>query len=286
MSLLAKTLRCNARNLMGYVPFYSGGAHLGFVTPARADVLMAHADVFRIESGQLSFHQNLRTPEMRTHALAEIAPDLAKTGAFSRPRGELYAAKNSWHDPAQFLIDRAHVVGFGLRAYGVHINGYVRKPDGLHLWIGTRAMNSAVEPGKLDNMVAGGQPYNLSLMDNVIKECAEEAGLTPSLAGCAQPTGQLSYAFDTPQGLRADTLFCFDLEMPDNQQPMNKDGEITGFALLPLDHVLHLVATSERFKFNVNLVLIDFAIRHGAITPDQSSDYEQLVSGLHERPKI
>jgi hypothetical protein len=247
MSLLAKTLRCNARNLMGYVPFYSGGAHLGFVTPARADVLMAHADVFRIESGQLSFHQNLRTPEMRTHALAEIAPDLAKTGAFSRPRGELYAAKNSWHDPAQFLIDRAHVVGFGLRAYGVHINGYVRKPDGLHLWIGTRAMNSAVEPGKLDNMVAGGQPYNLSLMDN---------------------------------------LFCFDLEMPDNQQPMNKDGEITGFALLPLDHVLHLVATSERFKFNVNLVLIDFAIRHGAITPDQSSDYEQLVSGLHERPKI
>jgi hypothetical protein len=284
MSLLAKIRRCNTRNLMGYVPFYSGGEHLGFVTPARADVLMAHSDVFRIEGGQLGFHQNLATPETRTHALAKFAPDLAKTGLFSKQRGELYAARNSWHDPAAFLIDRAHVVGFGLRAYGVHINGYVRKADGLHLWIGTRAMNSGVEPGKLDNMVAGGQPYNLSLMDNVIKECAEEAGLASSLAASAQPTGQLSYAFDTQQGLRVDTLFCFDLEMPQDQRPINQDGEMTGFELMPLGHVLHLVATTERFKFNVNLVIIDFAIRHGALKPDQTDDYERLVRGLHERP--
>jgi hypothetical protein len=284
MSLLAKIRRCNARNLMGYVPFYGGSEHLGFVTPARADKLMAHGDVFRIHGGQLGFHQNLQTPEMRTHALAEIAPDLSKTGLFLKPRGELYAAKNSWHDQAAFLVDRAHVVGFGLRAYGVHINGYVRKANGLHLWIGTRAMNSAVEPGKLDNMVAGGQPYNLSLTENVIKECGEEAGLAPSLAAHAQPTGQLSYAFDTQQGLRVDTLFCFDLEMPTDQQPVNQDGEMTGFELLPLDHVLHLVATTEQFKFNVNLVIIDFAIRHGAIKPDLTDDYERLVSGLHERP--
>ncbi len=43
--------------------------------------------------------------------------------------------------------------------------------------------------------------------------------------------------------------------------------------------VIARVRTSDDFKFNVNLVLIDFALRHGLVTPDDP-EYLQLVTGL------
>ena len=75
---------------------------------------------------------------------------------------------------------------FGIRAFGVHINGFVKKSDGLHMWVGKRAMDRAICPGMFDNMVAGGQPANLSLMDNIVKECAEEANIPEILARSAK----------------------------------------------------------------------------------------------------
>ena len=41
---------------------------------------------------------------------------------------------------------------------------------------------------------------------------------------------------------------------------------------------------TERFKFNVNLVIVDFALRHGLLSPDLEPDYERLVTGLNRRP--
>lgn len=38
---------------------------------------------------------------------------------------------------------------------------------------------------------------------------------------------------------------------------------------MPLREALRLVRTTDRFKFNVALVIIDFAIRHGMITPER-----------------
>ena len=227
----------------------------------------------------------MATPEARSAALAEIARHLLESGLFDKPRGEIYAAKRLWSEPAAFLIDRSLVPAFGLRAFGVHVNGLVQREDGLHLWIGTRAMDREVEPGKLDNIVAGGQPADLSLMANLVKECAEEADLSPALAQTARPVGAISYAFTTPGGVKADTLFCFDLDVPTDVTPRNTDGEIAGFALMPVEEVLRLVRETDRFKFNVNLVILDFAIRRGLLGPDQEPDYESILAGLQRRPE-
>jgi len=40
------------------------------------------------------------------------------------------------------------------------------------------------------------------------------------------------------------------------------------------------VRSGSDFKFNVNLVIIDFLIRHGYLSPDLEPDYLGLVSGL------
>ena len=56
----------------------------------------------------------------------------------------------------------------GARA-GVHINGYVETPDGLELWVARRSRTKATWPGKLDHIVAGGQPAKMTCAANVIK---------------------------------------------------------------------------------------------------------------------
>jgi 8-oxo-dGTP pyrophosphatase MutT (NUDIX family) len=132
----------------------------------------------------------------------------------------------------------------------------------------------------LDNFVAGGQPVGIGLMENVIKEAKEEAGVPPEIARRARPIGLVSYCQETPEGLKPDVLFDYDLELPPDFVPRNHDGEIAEFYLWPAEQVMEVTAETRDFKFNCNLVNIDFFVRHGLIPPDHP-DYVDIVRGLH-----
>ena len=289
MSFLEKIARCNRRDLTAYLPFVADGRQLGWVTPERADVLLSFHTVFApLLSGAgkhkgVTFVSALAAPDARSAAVAAILADLPRP-LFAKPRGELYGIKNHWTEPQAFRLDRALVPAFGARAYGVHLNGYVGEGDDIALWIGTRALDLKVEPGKRDNMVAGGQPADLSLMDNLVKECGEEAHLDPARARRAAPSSLITYAFDAPEGLRADTLFCYDLALPADVIPQPSE-EITRFDLMPVRDALALVRDTDTFKFTVGLVILDFAIRLGLLDPGTEADYEAIASGLRERPQ-
>ena len=49
---------------------------------------------------------------------------------------------------------------------------------------------------------------------------------------------------------------------------------------MPVDEVMDIVANTNQFKENCNLVLIDFFIRHGFITAEHP-EYLALVKDLH-----
>jgi len=131
----------------------------------------------------------------------------------------------------------------------------------------------------LDNMVAGGQPIDLSLWDNVIKESAEEAGIPEDLAARARPVGAVTYCMEAKSGLKPDCMFCYDLELPADFEPECTDGEVEAFELWPLLRVAEAVRDSRAFKFNCNLVILDFLVRHGWI-PADDPDYVEIVCGL------
>src|SRR5207302_1962956 len=103
--------------------------------------------------------------------------------------------------------------------------------DGYRLWVGRRASNKAVDPGKLDHVVAGGVPAGLSPAETLEKEGWEEAGLAPELARMAEPVGVVAYAMERPEGLRRDVLHCYDLVLPAGWVPEARDGEVEGFEL-------------------------------------------------------
>ena len=177
-------------------------------------------------------------------------------------------------------IDRGAVPFFGIRAYGVHLNGFVRDGDQLKLWVGRRAPNKAVAPDKLDNLVAGGIDHAHGLEETLVKEAEEEAGMPAALAARAVSVGAVSYRMAVTHGLRDDVLFCYDLELPRDFKPKNNDGEFVGFMLEDASRVIDIARKSDDFKFNVNLVLVDFALRHGLIRTDDP-DYLDLITGIH-----
>lgn len=284
MSYLDHLRRLNRHDMNGFRPLFVAGREVGWVRHAIAERLAHDTGAFEVGAFGIALHADLSTPQARSEAVMAALSDLVAEGLAPPPRGELYAVAEAWGAPTLFHLDRAHVPLLGVRAHGVHLNGIVRRDDGLHLWVARRASDRIVEPGKLDNMVAGGQPAGLTLAENLARECDEEASLPRDLAAQARPVGLVSYCMETEAGLKPDTLFLYDLELPEDFTPRNRDGEIDAFMLWPTEKVLETVRNTDFFKFNVNLVVLDFAIRHGLVSPDDEPDYATLVMGLRRDP--
>jgi len=117
------------------------------------------------------------------------------------------------------------------------------------------------------------------LLETLAKEAREEADMPADLIARAVPVGAVSYRMEVPAGARDDVLFVYDIEVPSDFVPRNTDGEIASFHLMDAAEVVADVRDSEDFKFNVNLVIIDFALRHGLVPPEHP-DYLALVTGL------
>ncbi|MBI4185353.1 MAG: DUF4743 domain-containing protein [Proteobacteria bacterium] len=270
----------NAGDLSRFLPLLVAGRRLGWVRPAFAEALAGHPEAFAVGREAVRLAARLGDPAARTEAVEAALRALAAAGTIPGWRDERYPVVARFGEAPAFAVERAAVPFLGVRAFGVHLNGFVRKADGLHLWVGRRGADRAVAPGKLDNLVAGGQPAGLGLAENLAKECAEEAGIEAALAARARPAGLVSYLMEVPAGLKPDLLFVYDLELPAGFAPRNVDGEIAGFELWPAAAVAERIRTGDDFKFNVNLVNIDFLVRHGVIEPEREPDYAAIVRGL------
>ena len=274
-------LACNPPVDEVFLPWRLDGQLVGWVRPAFAAELDRFPDIFRLDDKGLSMAPDLVGFEQRSTALAEVAQVLAAAEVITPLMNESYAVTPAGREAALCVVDRAAAAYFGVRTFGQHLNGFVRKPDGIHMWIGRRARDRLLFPGALDNMVAGGLPFSLELHENLLKECHEEAGIAPELAAAAVSVGALSYNRVAARGYRRDVLFCYDLELPVDFEPCNTDGEVETFMLLPLAEVARLVRETDEFKLNCNLVVIDFLIRHGWLDPGMP-EYLALVMGLRQ----
>jgi len=279
MSYLDRVRFCQQWTPEDYRPFSIGEIRVGYIPHGLAGRLADFGTVFAVADNEIRLAAGLVDFDTRTNAVAEVLTRLAEAGDIGSLRNEPYPVLRRWHDVPLMTIDRRAAPVFGLRAFGVHLNGFVRRDDGLHMWVGRRSLNKPTGPGKLDHLVAGGQPYGLSIRENLIKESAEEASIPSDLAERAVAAGMVSYVCRFTDGLRDDVCFCYDLEVPQDFTPVNSDGEVEEFFLWPIEKVMQTLQEGDAFKFNVALVIIDFLVRHGHIAPDHS-DYQEIVEGL------
>ena len=118
---------------------------------------------------------------------------------------------------------------FGITSYGVHLNGIAGDPENKLLWLARRAKDRPQYPGAMDHLVAGGLTAGISADQVMIRECFEEAGIPEQLACKAQPCGQVSLFMEYSGRIKRDLLFCYDLILPEDFVPCNKDGEVESF---------------------------------------------------------
>ncbi len=280
MSLLDRIRVLTAWNPEDYRPFVVDGRQMGWLTHAVAERLRDFPEIFLCEGRGVTLDPRIAGFERRSAAMAFVARALVQSGHVPRIRGELYPVLRDWQETPLFALDRGAVPIFGVRSFGVHLNGYVERADGPHLWIGRRALDKPTAPGKLDHLVAGGQPMGLSVRENLVKESHEEAGMAAALAAQARPAGLLTYRCRFTDGQRDDALFCFDLALPEDWQPHPLDGEVESFRLLPASEVLRLLRETDDFKFNVAGVCIDFLIRRGLIGHEEPG-FQEICWALH-----
>jgi 8-oxo-dGTP pyrophosphatase MutT (NUDIX family) len=272
---------CNPPVQEAFLPWRVDGLLVGCVRPAFAAHLARFPQVFRVGEHALELVPELEDFTTRSGALEQVARQLAELELTPPYMGEPYAVTGGGREEALCVLDRAAAACFGVRSFGQHLNGFVRRDDGIHMWLGRRSRDRLLFPGALDNMVAGGLPHSLGLEENLVKECAEEAGVPADLARKAVPVGMVSYNRVARRGFRRDVLYCYDLELPEDFVPRNTDGEVEEFMLLPLQEVAAIVRETDDFKLNCNLVVIDFLIRHGSLDP-RSDGYLALVLGLRQ----
>jgi 8-oxo-dGTP pyrophosphatase MutT (NUDIX family) len=218
--------------------------HVKLVTRLRPDwATVQHGLVWDTPEG---------THASRSAALAQLAAALHELGHVSGWRNEKFSF---WSDaqileqgqykeptdrlPAEFELERAAYRFFGLRSHAVHVNGFTE--DGL-MWCGLRSLSKPTDPGMLDNMAAGGLPVGESLKICGVREMAEEAGIPEALALKAMANGQVSTCRSVSTGWHHEVLWVYNLLVPANTQPVNKDGEVAEFSLLSPKQVVQAIA--------------------------------------------
>jgi hypothetical protein len=279
MSFADHIRACNNYDPARAVPLIARDKRIGWLRHDNAAALARFSRVFAVETERVRLVAE-GDADAVSAAVDEVVEALLAENKLPKWRNETFDVAARWGDKPIFRLDRGAVPFFGVRAYGVHLNGYRRDGGVLKLWIGRRAPDKRVAPNKLDNIVAGGIGNGYGVYPTLVKEGEEEAAIPPALIQRAVPVGAVSYRMETELGIRDDVLFCYDLELPADFTPHCNDGEIVEFALMPARDVVERVRASDDFKFNVNLVILDFALRHGLLSPDDP-EYLEVATGLY-----
>ncbi|MCK5725445.1 MAG: DUF4743 domain-containing protein [Thiotrichaceae bacterium] len=280
MSYLERIQSCHQFDRSEYLNFVIDGETMGLTHPQFAEQLLRWGNVFQLENNHLVLNPKLTDFDQRTQAIKPIMEQLHQEGVIPSWVNEGYPVSHHFDEEPKMAVERAASSYLGTRNYGIHINGLVKKSDGIYNWVAVRAKDKPFWPGKLDQMVAGGQGIGISLMDNVIKESAEEADIPVDIASQAQQRTTLHYCNHSNNGISIVTLFNYDLWLAEDFTPVNTDGEVDEFILMPLEEVAEIIDTSEQFKSNCNLVNIDLLIRSGIITQSHP-DFKAITECLY-----
>lgn len=260
--------------------FCVDGLLLGEVTPKIADLLVkAGPSVFEYKTDNGRRYLSLSdaagtTSESRTSAVDTVMQQLREQGIVTGWRDEHYPISRGFYEEPVFSMERAAVPLLGAMEYGVHINGLVKQDDGsVKMWMARRAPDKSKYPGMLDHVVAGGQPVGIGLLDNVLKECMEEAGIPEDVTRAGiQAAGAISYRghVSSKNVVTRAVLFNYDLVLPSSFQPIPTDGEVEEFFLWTMDEVKASMAPDfhDPIKPNCYPVIIDYLLRVGEVSPE------------------
>jgi 8-oxo-dGTP pyrophosphatase MutT (NUDIX family) len=224
-----------------WIEWRCGAASLGWLAPGRAQWLAQRLPASNLSTQGLTWQAEGWTEPQRSASLQAVLLQARSDGLVPGWRDEHFSFWDSDctqpdpQRPAFFEAERAGFRFLGLLSHAVHVNGFM--PDG-RLWCGRRALHKATDPGKLDNITAGGLPSGETVMNCLQRELAEEAGLFRLSDHACQAVGQVRTSRQEPEGWHDEFLHVFNLSLAEDFAPINQDAEVSEFVCLDPSQVL------------------------------------------------
>jgi len=230
--------------------------------------------------------------QRRTIAFEHVTKHLLSCGVISRKHTDLYPIypfisekKGDTNDyegnKKEILahVNRNSAPYLGVDSVGVHLHCYVcedttaacNKPTGI--WLAKRAANKSHHPNLYDPTVAGGQPSNLSILENIVKEAHEEAGvkaewiLSPNskdstFSDHTHDPLTITTAKSDGSCMKRSLYYSGDLQVPNCWVPTAVDGEVAEFKLYTMKELEDELRNGNSVRPSMVAVLLDFMIRH------------------------
>ena len=221
-----------------YLPLWIGGAIRGRV---RGDVVPCLRGMSEIDSAEvgLRLREQVGGPasaaalraacRARSRALQSVAHQLRRAGLIADWRNEASALLDE-QGAELARCERGAFRTLGLQNRAVHINGW--HPDG-RLWVARRSALKRADPGKLDNLAAGGVGAGETPRRCALRELWEEAGVSAAIARRVDFPGMVIHSLrETTFGLHDELVIVADLVLPADFEPNGRDGEVESFACL------------------------------------------------------
>ncbi len=155
-----------------------------------------------------------------------------------------------------FAIDRSFLSCFGFPQYGVHLNGWSFKKKNYFLYLAKRSKKLNDFPGLYDNLVAGGQPLDLSIYKNLRKEAYEEAGLINIKKKNLIKSKTINYFHEHENKVHSGIIFIYHLKI-DDEKFTNIDGEVDNFESINAMNLYELLEL-KLLKPNCIIPIADF----------------------------
>jgi 8-oxo-dGTP pyrophosphatase MutT (NUDIX family) len=201
--------------------------------------------------------QNAKPSDLST-SLAKLADRMHQGGLIPGWRQEDFA----WIDQnghEYFRLERAAFRTFGFRSMASHVNGYTKAGN---IWLGRRSETKATDPGRLDNLAAGGIGADETPWVNARRELWEEAGVPPQISKQIEPVGRIHMRRPIPgRGFHDEQLYVYDLELSENFIPTNHDGEVSSFIEISLSEAAARILADE-YTSDAAFVTADFILRN------------------------
>lgn len=199
----------------------------------------------------------LAKPKDLSASLHQLANRMRSGGFIPGWRNEDFA----WIDQnghKYFRLERAAFRTFGFRSIATHINGYTQNNT---IWLGRRSETKPTDPGKLDNLAAGGITHDETPWVCARRELWEEAGVPEQIAELIEPVGRIHMRRPTlDRGFHDEQLYVYDLELASHFVPTNHDGEVSGFIQISLAEAAARILADE-FTADAAFVTADFILR-------------------------
>lgn len=207
---------------------------------------------FKLLKDERAWH--LGTSEGATQALNALAYALREAGRCGPWRDEQLAVCDA-RGQRVGTIERGAVRPLGLATQAVHL--VASAPDG-RMWVQQRAFDKPNNPGQWDTLMGGMVSAADSLHEALARETWEEAGLrVDALHGVAHG-GHVQFAQPSDEadgcGYMVERIDWFHATVPAGVEPVNQDGEVACFELLPRAALLDRLARGA-FTPEASLIL-------------------------------